>query len=72
MTDGPTTLFDALRVLAECHTRDSDGIGFTIHSSVAPWEFAPHPWAHYNKAWEIVREQLHMPVSLKEVNGEDE
>lgn len=70
MTDGPTTLFDALRVLAECHTRDADGIGFTIHSSVAPWEFSAHPWAHYNKAWEIVREQLHMQVSPEVRDGD--
>lgn len=54
------TLFDALRILANCHTRDDDWVGFCVESTVAPWSVSEHSQGDYIKAWGVVREQMHM------------
>lgn len=55
------TLFEALRVLAETHTRDDDVTGFVVMVGVSPASpMSPHPVEAYNEAWNVVREQLHM------------
>lgn len=59
---GPAmTLFSALSVLAETHTRDDDVTGFVIVDGASPASpMSPHPVERYNEAWNVVREQLHM------------
>lgn len=60
------TLFDALRILAETHTRDDDLTGFVIMSGAGPFSpMCPHPPGRYNEAWDTVREQLHMQTFPK-------
>jgi len=50
------TLNEALRLLADCHTRSNNDIGFVVD---------PHPGIElskdeYRDAWRIVRDHLHM------------
>lgn len=60
------TLFDALRVLAETHTRDDDRIGFTIVVGASPASpMSQYPVEIYDQAWDVVREQLHMQTFPK-------
>ncbi len=60
------TLFEALRVLAETHTRDDDFTGFAIMIGASPSHpEGPHPVERYNEAWNVVREQLHMQTFPK-------
>lgn len=60
------TLFEALHVLAETHTRDDDVTGFVIMVGASPASpMSPHPVERYNEAWNIVREQLHMKTFPK-------
>lgn len=55
------TLFEALRILAETHTRDDDQVGLVIIAGASPFSVvSPHPPERYNEAWRIVREQLRM------------
>lgn len=55
------TLFTALRILAETHTRDDAAVGFVIMAGASPMSYvSPHSPERYNEAWKVVREQLHM------------
>lgn len=55
------TLFEAIRVLAETHTRDDDVTGYVIMVGVSPAsQMNPHPIERYNEAWRVLREQTHM------------
>ena len=59
MSKRVVTINEALRVLADMHTRDDDQVGFVV-------EYSPNPhlsfWTQdeYIKAWQMVRERLHM------------
>ncbi len=60
------TLFSALRIIAETHTRDDDAVGFVIEVGASPMSYAsPHPPERYNEAWRVVREQLNMQTEPK-------
>lgn len=54
------TLFDALRVLADSHTRDDHQMGFIIEAALPSPYVMRHSMDDYNRAWAVVREQLHM------------
>ena len=50
------TLFQALRILAECHTREDPERGFVVEMGVTSPRW--HAQADYVEAWRVVREQL--------------
>lgn len=55
------TLFEAIRILADTHTRDDDVTGFVIMVGASPHSMVnPHPIERYNEAWRVLREQTHM------------
>lgn len=56
----PTTLFDAILILARTHTRDDAETGFTFHNVRIPADCLEYTHSQYLKAWEIVREQCGM------------
>jgi hypothetical protein len=60
--DEPTTLFDALRILAETHTREDHLMGFVVEVGAGPGPYSRWSQGAYIKAWKIVREQCHMPT----------
>ncbi|HEX7012427.1 MAG TPA: hypothetical protein VF161_06765 [Steroidobacteraceae bacterium] len=53
------TLFEALRLLAEVHTRYDDEIGFTISMGATP-DTVPHDL--YVEAWRVVRREAMLPT----------
>lgn len=64
---GPTmTLDQALRVLADIHTKDDHQVGFvfmvgaTAHRGLTQWSVDDHI-----NAWRVVRQHLHMTVDPK-------
>lgn len=46
----------ALLVLARCHTRDDDQMGFTVEYT----PYLEYGIGEYIRAWSIVRRQLHL------------
>lgn len=54
------TLYDALRVLAESHTRDDNQVGFVIVAGIPSPYTSRHSPEDYYTAWKVLREQLHM------------
>lgn len=54
------TLLDALRVVAEIHTRDDDELGFLIEGRAAPQPWHSHyARENYTQAWEIIRREAY-------------
>jgi hypothetical protein len=61
------TLFQAIRILAETHTRDDGVTGFVVMAGVGPHDYGnPHPVDRYMEAWQVVREQAYMQVAPQE------
>lgn len=60
------TLFDALRILAETHTRDDRQVGFVVEAGLPSPYVRRHSQEDYLAAWKVVREQLHMQVDPEE------
>ena len=58
MSEFPATLDDALRVLADMHTRDDNRVGFTVSPSML--RFGPWSQTQYLAAFGIIRQHLHM------------
>lgn len=62
MSDKPSTLFGALYVLANAHTRDDREAGFTVsHMADIGVRFGISQ-GDYIEAWKVVRQQLGMQV----------
>lgn len=63
------TLFRALQILANVHTRDDDYVGFVIEVGAsaahpATWNAYTADRGEYVRAWEEVRRQIDMPTSI--------
>src|SRR5262245_4845293 len=56
------TLFDALRLLADAHTRGNDVTGFVVETAASPVVDSKD----YVRAWRTVREQLRLQTMPKE------
>lgn len=54
-------LSKALYILATCHTRDDEVVGFVVQMGIRgpePWD--PFSQGEYIEAWKVVRQHAHM------------
>jgi len=54
------TINEALRVLADFHTRDDHVMGFVVETHPCSFDVSFWSQADYIQAWKIVRERVHM------------
>lgn len=61
MNEEPEMSLDrALHILATVHTRDNDAAGFVVMMGASPEGVGWIPQGDYIKAWEVVRQHLHL------------
>ena len=60
MGERVVTLNEALRVLADFHTRDDAVTGFVVETHPRSFDASFWTQADYIQAWKLVRERLHM------------
>ena len=59
----PIHLNEALRMLAEVHTRDDSEVGYVVEMGAKPFEFQRE---HYVRCWSVVRKHLGMMTEPEE------
>lgn len=73
MPKEPMTLFRAVHILAEVHTRGDAELGFRIEVGASPYHASWISYADWQEAWGVVRREVGLPYLAKhERDNEDE